>query len=160
MLSKVKITEESLWAAPVGTGACFPAQRMVVESPLGPLQILNVHLRPQLDGGSWVRGFATTPAVRRAEIEAHWKHVDPTLRTIVAGDFNEDPASGRAVEFLTRAGLTRVVTTGPRTWHFDDFFQLDIDHVMIDSGLVASDAHVIDPGRSDHRPVVVTLAAR
>ncbi|MBA3395074.1 MAG: endonuclease/exonuclease/phosphatase family protein [Deltaproteobacteria bacterium] len=163
-LSKHPITDEQLWSPPARTGAWFPAQRLVIDSPLGTLQILNVHLRPCLDGGSWVKGFMTTPPVRRKEIEAHWKKMDYQLPTIVAGDFNED-ASGRAIDYLQHHGMTRVATTGPTTWHYvththgktHDLLKMDIDHVMIDSHFVATDAHVVDAGTSDHRPVIVTI---
>lgn len=161
VLSKHAIAAEELWAPPAGTGAWFPAQRMVVTTPLGTLQILNVHLRPALKGGSWVKGFLETPPIRRAEIEAHWKQLDRKLPTIIAGDFNEDPW-GRAVDFLEHQGLVRVPVTGPTTWHYEsspgkDLLKLDIDHVMIDGTFTAKDGHVIDAGASDHRPVVVTI---
>jgi endonuclease/exonuclease/phosphatase (EEP) superfamily protein YafD len=164
VLSKHPITKTDLWY-PRGTGAYFPAQRVIVDSPLGALQLLNVHLRPAKDGGSWIRGFMTTPPVRRREIEAHWKKVDGTLPTIVAGDFNEDP-DGLAIGFLATRGLQRVPTAGPRTWHYEqqvdgkawDLLKMDIDHVVIDtSRFEAKDAFVMDVGASDHRPVVVTL---
>jgi endonuclease/exonuclease/phosphatase (EEP) superfamily protein YafD len=94
--------------------------------------------------------------------------MDFQLPTIVAGDFNED-VSGRAIDFLARHGMTRVPTSGPTTWHYEttsgsgrthDLLKLDIDHVMIDGHFVASDAHVLDAGASDHRPVVVTIAPK
>jgi endonuclease/exonuclease/phosphatase family metal-dependent hydrolase len=167
VLSKLPIEHDELWAPPSGTGAWFPAERLVVTTAFGPLQLLNVHLRPALDRGSWIRGFMTTPEVRRAEITAHWARLDPALPTIVAGDFNEDP-TGRAVDYLTAQGLRRLATAGPTTWHYQvtsrrktfDLLTMDIDHVMIDARLAASDAHVLDAGTSDHRPVVVTIGAR
>ncbi|MBC7976427.1 MAG: endonuclease/exonuclease/phosphatase family protein [Myxococcales bacterium] len=167
VLSKLPIERDELWAPPPGTGAWFPAERLVVTTPFGPVQLLNVHLRPALDRGSWVRGFMTTPDVRRAEITAHWGRLDPALPTIVAGDFNEDP-TGRAVDYLTTRGLARIPTSGPTTWHYQvtsrnksvDLLKMDIDHVMIDGRLVASDAHVRAAGTSDHRPVVVTIGLK
>jgi endonuclease/exonuclease/phosphatase (EEP) superfamily protein YafD len=167
VLSKLALAHEELWAPPAGTGAWFPAQRLVVTAPFGALQLLNVHLRPALDRGSWIRGYMTTREVRRREIEAHWRKLDSNAPTIVAGDFNEDP-SGRAVNFLVERRMTRVPTTGPTTWHYRttsgriafDLLKVDIDHVMIDDRLVASDARVLDAGTSDHRPVVVTIAPR
>ncbi len=157
VLSKHAITDADLWPAPKGTGAWFPAQRLVVDSPLGPIQIVNVHLRPAIDGGSWIKGFISTPPIRRAEIEAHWKSVDSTLPTIVAGDFNED-STGLAVDFLAANGLALVSTKGPTSWHYQDLLALTIDHVMVGGGLVGSSGEVIDVGGSDHRPVVVTIA--
>lgn len=167
VLSKHPIEREELWAPPAGTGAWFPAQRLVFASPLGALQVLHVHLRPCLDGGSWVKGFLTTPPLRRREIEAHWKKMDYQLPTVVAGDFNEDP-DGRAVTYLTKHGMRRVPTTGPTTWHYEtvssgkthDLLKLDIDHVMVDGHFSARDAHVMDVGASDHRPVVVTIGPK
>ncbi len=167
VLSKLPIERDELWAPPPGTGAWFPAERLVITTLFGPVQLLNVHLRPALDRGSWVRGFMTTPDVRRAEITAHWRRLDPTLPTIVAGDFNEDPM-GRAVDYLQAHGLARIPTSGPTTWRYQvtsrnttvDLLRMDIDHVMIDRRLVASEAHVRGTGTSDHRPVLVTIGPR
>jgi endonuclease/exonuclease/phosphatase (EEP) superfamily protein YafD len=164
VLSKLPIDKAEEWPPPAGTGAWYPASRLIVRAPFGPLQILNVHLRPALEGGSWLRGFLTTPDVRRAEIAAHWRKLDHALPTLVAGDFNEDP-TGRALDYLAGEGLTRVPTTGPTTWHYEttdrgaafDLLKMDIDHVVIDRRLIARDAHVLAAGTSDHRPVVVTL---
>jgi endonuclease/exonuclease/phosphatase (EEP) superfamily protein YafD len=164
VLSKHPISREELWGPPGGTGAWFPAQRLVVDAPLGAMQILNVHLRPAMINGSWIRGYLETPPLRRKEIEAHWKQLDPRLPTVVAGDFNEDPL-GRAVDYLEQNGLRRVATTGPTTWHYDlgdgtDLMKLDIDHVMIDGRMAARNGRVLDAGTSDHRPVVVTIEAK
>jgi len=164
VLSKHRIAHEELWAPPSGTGAWFPAQRLVVDGPLGALQILNVHLRPAMMDGSWIKGFLQTPPLRLAEIEAHWKQLDAALPTVIAGDFNEDPW-GRAVHYLEQCGLTRAATIGPTTWHYEtdsgsDLLKLDIDHVMVDGRMTARDGRVLDAGHSDHRPVVVTIEVR
>ncbi len=164
VLSKHRISSEEVWAPPAGTGAWFPAQRLVVDAPIGPVQILNVHLRPAMIDGSWVKGFVHTPPLRRKEIEAHWKKIDTRVPTIVAGDFNEDPF-GRAVAYLQQHGLTRVATAGPTTWRYEtgdggELLRIDIDHVMIDARVAARNGRVIDAGTSDHRPVVVTIEAK
>lgn len=164
VLSKLAIAHDEVWPAPAGTGAWFPAERLVVTAAWGPVQALHVHLRPAREGDSWIRGFMTTPAVRRAEIAAHWARMDRALPTLVAGDFNEDP-TGLAVDFLAGHGLARVETAGPPTWHYEvsdrgktfDLLKMDIDHVMIDGRLAASDARVLAAGTSDHRPVVVAI---
>lgn len=163
VLSKLPIEAEELWPPPVGTGAWFPLGRVVIATGFGKVQLLNVHLRPARDSQGWVTGYLTTPPIRRAEIEAHWKRVSLDLPTIVAGDFNEEP-DGKAIEFLTGKGLARVPTAGPKSWRYVrdniEVLKLDIDHVMIDGNLTASDAHVIDAGASDHRPVVVTISPK
>jgi endonuclease/exonuclease/phosphatase (EEP) superfamily protein YafD len=162
VLSKVPISAEELFPSP--ERGWFPAQRLVVESAFGPLQILNVHLRPAVDGGSWIKGFLTTPPLRRREIESYWRKLARDLPTIIAGDFNEDP-DGTALSFLTKQRLERVPTAGPTTWRYqvtnrgetNDLLKMDIDHVVIDGRLSAHDAEVLDAGGSDHRPVVVTI---
>jgi endonuclease/exonuclease/phosphatase (EEP) superfamily protein YafD len=166
VLSKRAIVREELLYAR-GTGAFFPAQRIVIDGPQGPVQLLNVHLRPAKEGGSWVRGFFSTPVMREREIEMHWKNIDTKLPTIIAGDFNEDP-DGLALAFLARQGLARAPTRGPTTWHYEqmvagkpwDLLKMDIDHVVVDGSFTVSNAHVMDAGTSDHRPVVVTIQAK
>ena len=163
VLSKLPITNEELYASP--ERGWFPAERLVLEAPFGALQILNVHLRPAIDGGSWIKGFMTTPPLRRREIETYWKKLVKDMPTIVAGDFNEE-STGSAIAFLARQGLARVPTSGPKTWRYTtshngkvtDLLKLDIDHVMLDKRLVGSAAEVLDAGGSDHRPVIVTIA--
>jgi endonuclease/exonuclease/phosphatase (EEP) superfamily protein YafD len=162
VLSKREIRGDQLLSPP--PGGFFPAERLVVASPLGDVQILHVHLRPNVDRGNWILGWRTTPPVRRREIETYFATLATSIPSLVAGDFNELP-SGLAVEFLAAHGFTRVATTGPSTWHHVidvggapvSALSLDIDHVVIDASLVSREARVLDAGASDHRPVVVTL---
>lgn len=165
VLSKVPIKSEEILPSP--ERGWFPAARLVVETAFGALQILNVHLRPAIDGGSWIKGFMTTPPLRLREIETYFPKMARGVPTIIAGDFNEDP-SGSAVAFLEKQGFSRVATTGPTSWHYEvtnhgttsDLLKMDIDHVMVDGGLVAKDGAVLDAGASDHRPVVVTVSPK
>jgi endonuclease/exonuclease/phosphatase (EEP) superfamily protein YafD len=165
VLSKLAINVEEVLPCP--ERGWFPSERIVLETGFGALQILNVHLRPAVDGGSWFKGFLTTPPLRRREIESYWKRLARDLPTVIAGDFNEDP-SGRAIAFLSRQGLARVPTAGPTTWHYEqlvqgkptDILRMDIDHVLVDRSLVGRDGRVLDAGTSDHRPVVVTIEPR
>ena len=162
VLSKVPIRAEEVLPCP--ERHWFPSERLVIDTGFGALQILNVHLRPAIDGGSWFKGFLTTPPLRRREIETYWKRLARDLPTVIAGDFNEDP-SGGALAFLSRQGLARVPTAGPTTWHYShlvkgeptDILRMDIDHVLVDRSLVGRDGKVLDAGTSDHRPVVVTI---
>jgi endonuclease/exonuclease/phosphatase family metal-dependent hydrolase len=162
VLSKFPIQAEELFPSP--ERGWFPAERLVIDTSFGALQVLNVHLRPAIDGGSWIKGFMTTPPLRRREIETYWRKMVKDLPTVVAGDFNEDP-TGTALSFLTKQGLSRVDTKGPPSWHYQvtsrgktsDLLKMDIDHVMVDRRLSARDGTVLDEGHSDHRPIVVTI---
>ncbi len=165
VLSKLPIMAEEVIPSP--ERGWFPAERIVLDTADGPLQILHVHLRPAIDGGNWIKGFMTTPPLRRREIESYWRKIAKDMPTIVAGDFNED-AGGSALAFLAKHGLSRVETKGPTTWHYEvhsngktsDLLKMDIDHVMVDRRLSARDGTVLDEGASDHRPVIVTIEPR
>jgi endonuclease/exonuclease/phosphatase (EEP) superfamily protein YafD len=162
VLSKHPIAEEEL--IPTPPEGWFPAQRLVVDGPFGKVQMLNVHLRPNRDRGGWITGYQTTPPLRLAQAKAYFPRLAAGVPTIIAGDFNELP-TGLAMEFFAKQGLARVPTKGPTTWHHQkivggkpmSLLSMDIDHVLVDSTLAASDAVVLDAGASDHRPVVVTV---
>ncbi|HTR52837.1 MAG TPA: endonuclease/exonuclease/phosphatase family protein [Kofleriaceae bacterium] len=153
VLSKLPIETDELLQPP--SGGWFVAERLVITGPFGPVQMLNVHLRPANDGG-WVRGFFTTRAVREREAAAYVPELARDLPTLVAGDFNEPP-DGRAVAYLQAHGFAIANAKGPPTWHLDPLV-FDLDRVMIDKHLAAGDGRVLDAGTSDHRPVIVTIA--
>ena len=162
MLSKHPIREEAYLEPTVGW---FPAWRVVVDTPLGPVQALDVHLRPPMsDGGSWVAGYFSTRDDRREEIAAFWSALDPALPTIVAGDFNEDD-NGRAIEFLADKGLRSAlpqVDRRAKTWRWETRLgplRMMLDHVVYGPGLQLRSAEVLDRGTSDHLPVLVVLGA-
>lgn len=151
--------EERDYLPRVGDG-WFPAWRVVVASPLGPIQILAVHLRPPLsEGGSVVTGYFTTPKVRRAEIEAFAASLDGALPTLVMGDFNEE-ADGSAIQFLAGRGWKSALPEfhpDADTWGWQTSLgkvHSQLDHIVYDPRLAALDARVIAAGNSDHRPVV------
>lgn len=144
----------------------FPAWRVVVRTPSGPVQILNVHLRPAVsDSGSVISGAYTTPRIRRAEIEGFYREVDRSLPTLVAGDLNEGE-SGHAVAYLEAQGLTSVFAdrgpyrpSGPyrTTWRWRTSvgtLRLQLDHVFCNGMLRPLWARVLRTGRSDHYPIV------
>lgn len=140
----------------------FPAWRTTINGPLGPVQLLAVHLRPPVsDSGSVVSGYFTTQPVREAEIEAYLQRLDPELPTIIAGDFNE--RNGRAMQHLREQGFASTLPQfhgSQHTWRWNTSLgevTSQLDHVMVDERLVALDARVLNAGRSDHLPVYVAL---
>lgn len=165
VLSKYPIAEEELLPTP--PEGWFPAQRLVLEVPFGKVQMLNVHLRPATDRGSWIIGYQTTPPFRLKQAKAFQPRLAAGLPTLVAGDFNEVP-TGTAVAFFQQRGLVRVPTKGPTTWHYAkvirgrklSMLSMDIDHFLVDGTLIATDARVLDAGASDHRPVVITISKK
>jgi endonuclease/exonuclease/phosphatase family metal-dependent hydrolase len=161
VLSRFPILEREPLPATV---SWFPAERVVIQAPLGRVQLLNVHLRPPLsESGSWISGYFSTRSIRREEIETYWQHIDPSLPTVVAGDFNE-AHGGEAVEYLADHGLRSVLPERePRakTWHWRTAvgtIHAQLDHIVVDRRLACIDVHVLERGRSDHYPIVADLA--
>jgi endonuclease/exonuclease/phosphatase (EEP) superfamily protein YafD len=142
-------------------GGWFRAMRAVVETDVGPMQVLSVHLRPQIgDNGSVVSGVLTTAPIRRREIERYADALDPDMPTLVVGDFNE--SGGDAVAFLEERGFVDGLALFGRadTWRWSTSIgevSSELDHVMYRAPLEPIEARVIEQGRSDHFPVLIVL---
>jgi endonuclease/exonuclease/phosphatase (EEP) superfamily protein YafD len=137
----------------------FFAWRVVVETPQGPLQVLNLHLRPPMsDGGSWVVGFFSTRGVREKEMAWHAAKLDPKLPTLIVGDFNEE-RDGLAIAVAERLGFADAIAQfagKTRTWEWPVkglTLRFQLDHIMYGTGLVATRAGIVEAGRSDHKPI-------
>jgi len=145
----------------------FPAWRVIVDSPLGKLQVLNVHLRPPVsDSGSVVSGYFSTPPIREAEMEQFYRALDPTLPTLVVGDFNEG-SSGRAVVYLRERGLQSGLSqfdTPQDTWRWTTSvgtIYTQLDHIVYDEAqLQPLYVKVLPIGKSDHLPVIGAFELR
>jgi endonuclease/exonuclease/phosphatase family metal-dependent hydrolase len=160
IMSRLPFSAERL-IAPDGDG-WFPALGVVLDSPLGPVQALVVHLRPPVsDGGSFVAGHFTAPAIHEQEMARFCQTLDRKLPTLVVGDFNEEE-DGPAVAYLARpewhmkSALPEFLPDRP-TWRWRTSFhtfERRLDHIVYDARLEPLDVEVIDAGRSDHLPVV------
>lgn len=142
----------------------FPGWLVAVETPIGEVQFLDVHLRPPVsDSGSWVTGQFSTRKTRALEIEGFWKAVESEVPVIVAGDFNEG-ADGRAVQFLADKGMrSALAQVKPKadTWHWPlkvGELSSMLDHIVYDARLSLLRVDVHELGRSDHYPVVAEFA--
>jgi endonuclease/exonuclease/phosphatase (EEP) superfamily protein YafD len=154
--------EESEVLEPPAEG-WFPAWRVEVLTPLGRVQLLNVHLHPQIsDSGSVVSGYLTTGDNREAEIRLHASRLDPAPPTLIAGDFNEE-AGGDAVEYLAGLGFRSALdqfSPGRETWRWQTSVgtvSFQFDHIVHDARLEPIDVRVLEAGRSDHLPVLATF---
>jgi len=144
-------------------GAPFFAWRAVIDTKLGRIQLLDVHLRPPMsDGGSWVVGYFSTRGDRLREVEYHTAALDPKLPTIIAGDFNEE-GDGQALAYLKDQGYTDAIAQhvgAQRTWEWplstggSMKLHFQLDHILYDDHFIALNAAVIEAGNSDHKPIV------
>lgn len=160
VLSKTRFSEHEYFAAPQ---AWFPAWRLLVETPLGQMQVLNVHLHPPIsESGSVVSGYFTTPPVRAGEIETYATILVPNVPTLVVGDFNEND-SGRAVSYLKERGFRSALPqfeSDADTWRWQTSLgevNAQLDHIVYDPSLDPLNAVVLEAGRSDHYPVLASF---
>ena len=133
------------------------------ETQLGPVQVLNVHLRPPVsDRGGWISGYLGTRDDRLREMERFYKHIKPNIPLIVAGDFN-DSENSQVVNWLQYRGLTNALPQfdpGSPTWRWKyRGIKLNrrMDHIMYSPELYCANSEVILRGPSDHFPVVATF---
>ncbi len=164
VLSKYPLTEQE-WIEPP-EGGWFPAWRMVFKTPIGPLQVLSVHLRPQMsESGSVVSGYLTTPPVREAEIARYQKRLKADLPTLIAGDFNEG-RRGLAIRYLDRRGYRSALqdfTRDTDTWRWRSsvgYVSAELDHVVVGEKLEALEVRVLGSGNSDHLPILAVVTKR
>ena len=131
---------------------------MVFETPLGPVQVLNVHLKPPYSQrGGWVGGYFFTRGDRKREIERFYSYCDPNIPLLVVGDFNDSPG-GASVRYLKRRKMKNAVPQFDRTptWEWQTRvakLRRRMDHIMYSPQLEPVSARVIRTGPSDHFPV-------
>jgi len=157
--AKRPVLDDELLASPL---EWFPAQRVVVDAPGGAIEVLNVHLRPAVSGAvGWWDVNRMTRADRAREMRAYLPRLTGAAR-LVAGDYN-DVHESDVFTLLREAGfesaLQRLNEHGT-TWR-SGRLRVQLDHVAYDSrAFEAVNVTIVQGGRSDHLPVVVTLRRR
>lgn len=141
----------------------FPAARALLDTPLGRIQVLSVHLHPPVsDSGSVVRGYFTTGRARAEEIADFFGKLATGLPTLIAGDFNEE-SDGDVTKFLLAKGFTSGLSAEQPTWRWSTgvgTIRKQLDHIMYDRRLEMVSVEVRVAGHSDHLPVIGTFQAR
>jgi len=143
----------------------FDGWIMAFRTPLGRVQVLNVHLRPPVsDSGSWVSGYFTTRDDRVREMERFFQKRRPELPTLVVGDFNDSPNSP-VLKWLEEQGMMNALPAFDRspTWQWrTSLLTLSrrMDHVVYSRELHCCSARVLREGASDHFPVEAVFVKR
>jgi len=136
-----------------------------ISTPIGKLQVLNVHLRPPLnihDGiGPLGLEIWRSSNLRMKELRYLTQQLKPNKKTIIAGDFNEG-SRGHAYVYLRRHDFVdalRYDKSGSDTWCWKwMFFTLSghLDHMFTrPKVLYPQQVQVLHEGASDHFPIVV-----
>lgn len=164
VLSKFPV-RDAIRLTPDGTDGWLQARSFVADTPIGPVQILVVHLRPLINYGSKIIGYFTVQRVHEREVMKYLKSLRPDLPTLIVGDFNEGNG-GRAISALEghcyRDALPEFDHDSP-TWHGRVFklpMTARLDHVLYTPAtLHCYRASVEKVGESDHWPVVATFGS-
>jgi vancomycin resistance protein VanJ len=146
-----------------GPNGWHPAWHVQVETPVGSIQLLNVHLRSVLTG----RDGPLDSALKSDEdhllsIREFTGECSGTLATLIVGDFNEE-TDGDAVRYLENIGYRNALPLyrpGQGTWRYRSLggqLSKALDHILFDGGFDSLNAWVSDAGHSDHLPVFAYL---
>jgi endonuclease/exonuclease/phosphatase family metal-dependent hydrolase len=137
----------------------FDGWIMAFETALGPVQVLNVHLRPPVsDSGGWASGYLFTGDDRLREMERFYARRQPDIPMLVTGDFN-DGENSPVLRWLEEKGLVNALPQFDRrtpTWEWRTSsvtLKRRMDHIVYPPELRCCSARVIKAGASDHFPV-------
>jgi endonuclease/exonuclease/phosphatase (EEP) superfamily protein YafD len=153
-------------AARKSEGAWSEGWVIEVHTPAGPVQVVNMHLRPPVTaaGAPSLAVYLQTAQTRRGEVEEFSALVAGERAAVVLGDFNEF-AWGAAPAALREKGLASALArfdAWSDTWRWAPaplLLHARIDHIFHSGHLRCLHARVIKAGGSDHWPVVATFEA-
>jgi len=146
----------------------WPALLVEIATPLGSVQVLNVHLKPPLaeSGCITVGAYCRAPAVHCCELTEFLGYVDPNRPLIIAGDFNENEV-GMAMRSLKDQGFTSALSTydtRSKTWYWKTLLGLVLndryDHILFNDHLDCTGADVVAATGSDHLPVRAVMVRK
>ena len=145
----------------------FDSLIMQFQTPIGPVQVNNVHLQPIAnDKGSFtIAAYFSSGGRHEREIERFHAPLKQGVPAICVGDFNEGDG-GSAVEWLEEHGMTSALPEFDRstdTWQWDlGWITLHkrLDHTLYSPELHCHSASVLKAGASDHLPVVAVFGMK
>jgi endonuclease/exonuclease/phosphatase (EEP) superfamily protein YafD len=160
-LSRVRAREVAY--VPSDTG-WFDGWIVAFDTAVGPVQVLNVHLRPPVsDSGGWASGYFSTADDRVRELERFYAQRRPAIPLLVTGDFN-DGENSPVLRWLEKKGLVNALPQfdyRTPTWEWRTSvvtLKRRMDHVVYSPELRCCSARVIKAGASDHFPVEAVFA--
>lgn len=132
-LSRVPASEVAYLPSETGW---FDGWIMSFQTMLGPVQVLNVHLRPPVsDTGSWASGYFSTGDDRLREMERFYDHRRADMPILIAGDYN-DGENSPVLRWLEEQGLVNALPQfdyGTPTWEWRTSvgtLQRRMDHIV------------------------------
>jgi len=150
------------------TEGWFPALLADIQTPIGLIQVLNVHLRPPLsDRGSFrPSAYYKTPDIHLKELQGFLADTDAKKALIITGDFNEHE-NKKAMQWLLEQGFTDALSTydsSSKTWKWNTSYGITLnnryDHIVISKHLQCTGAKVTEVKASDHMPVMAVVVPK
>lgn len=145
----------------------FPALLADVKTPIGFVQILNVHLRPPLsDRGTVSIGvYFSAEDIHSKELNGLMTRINNQRPLIILGDFNENEKR-KAIRELIDLGFTDALSLYDRhsnTWEWKVSAGIKLknryDHILYSRHLACTAAKVTPVDASDHFPVVAVIVS-
>ena len=157
-LSKYPIISTTIIPSP---SEWFPGQLIIIDTPIGEIQFLNLHLRPPLTHSALPlpHAYFTSKKDREREVQWYGTFLKSDIPTIVCGDFNENSDAKSAQYFSKNLKMRCALDEFKQgiTWWWNLPFGYKatarFDHIFYNR-LYCKDAYVIPEGYSDHYPVV------
>ena len=145
----------------------FDGWIMAFDTPVGPVQVLNVHLQPPVNerGRFGASGYFNTGDEREREIGRFYQRRRDQVPLLVAGDFNETER-GPVLAWLESHGLRNALSQFDRStptwrWYWGPIkLRRRLDHVVYSAELYCYGAEVLTGGASDHLPVLAVFGKR
>ncbi len=145
----------------------FPALLCEADTPIGQIQLLNVHLRPPLSdsGSATPSAIYKAPEIHKKELKEYLARTDARRPLIIAGDFNESE-NRAAVEGLLSNGFCDALSlfdNQSHTWEWELSMGVKLknryDHILFDKRMQCIGAKVTEVSASDHMPVFAVFTA-
>ena len=161
-LSKHEILRTRVPDSPAGR---FPALLADIETPLGFVQVLNVHLKAPVSYNGSVTPYAwhKNSAIRGEELAQFLEAADLRKPLLVVGDLKESE-EGSAVRRSLDNGFTDALSlydrrSGTWFWKIAPGIVLEnrLDHILLDEHFRCTGARVTRVHASDHMPVLAVL---
>lgn len=150
-----------------GIDGWHPAWHVLVDTDIGPIQVLVVHLKPPYSKREGISGYFNADEAHLREVRTFSESCEEDIPTLVMGDFNESPG-GAALSFLEARGFDNILPQfrpGQETWRYERSLYNQavdtLDHILYQpSALDPLNAYVRYYGNSDHLPVVALFERR
>jgi endonuclease/exonuclease/phosphatase family metal-dependent hydrolase len=146
----------------------WPALLVELATPLGAVQVLNIHLKPPLSERGCVSlgAYCRAPRIHCGELAGFLGYVNRNRPLIIAGDFNENEV-GMAMRSLKDQGFASALSaydTRSKTWYWKTLLGLVLndryDHILFNDHLDCTGADVVAATGSDHLPVRAVMVRK